>query len=308
LSSSGCKSQKTRLIGFGRYAQGNARKQGREPETFAFLGFTHICARSRKGKFAVHVKTLAKRFRRGLKAIGEWCQQHRHEPVSEQQKMLNAKLRGHYQYYGRPTNYRSLWHFYRKVRRMWRMWLSRCTRGKPLTWERYAEILSDSMFSQALEIGRNQQFRVSYLDREAKHRSDGFQKPIKGLHEAFGMLDVLWRERAEFKNQGAHVSAMWLEQVEKLRFQKLSIKELWIPLSGLPSITREGWEFHARNLLGRLQRELEARRQHAGIGRTRILPYGIDKKQSRRKRPGTPRHIRLCILPQSVSPRISRLI
>ena len=98
-------------------------------------------ARSRKGKFTVHVKTLAKRFRRGLEAIGEWCQQHRHDPVSEQQKTLNAKLRGHYQYYGLPTNYRSLWQFYRKVRRIWRTWLSRRTRGTTLTWERFDELL-----------------------------------------------------------------------------------------------------------------------------------------------------------------------
>ncbi|HXP71815.1 MAG TPA: hypothetical protein VOA88_21255, partial [Candidatus Dormibacteraeota bacterium] len=45
---------------------------------------------------------------RGLKTITEWCQKHRHEPVDAQQKTLSAKLRGHYQYYGRPTNYRSL--------------------------------------------------------------------------------------------------------------------------------------------------------------------------------------------------------
>jgi group II intron reverse transcriptase/maturase len=134
--------EKTRLIEFGRYAAGNAKRQGKQqPETFGFLGFTHICARSRNGKFAVHVKTLAKRFRRGTKAIADWCQQHRHDPVSEQRKMLNAKLRGHYQYYGRPTNYRSLWQFYRKACRTWRTWLSRRTRGKPLTWERFAEIL-----------------------------------------------------------------------------------------------------------------------------------------------------------------------
>jgi RNA-directed DNA polymerase len=63
-----------------------------------------MCARSRKGKFTVHVKTIGKRFRRGLKAIAEWCQKHRHEPVDAQQKILNAKFRGHYQYYGRPTN------------------------------------------------------------------------------------------------------------------------------------------------------------------------------------------------------------
>src|SRR5437016_5030903 len=101
----------------------------------------HICARSRKGKFTVHVKTIRKRLRRGLLAIAAWCQEHRHDAVSEQQKTLNAKLRGHYQYYGRPTNYRCLWLFYRKVRRIWREWLSRRTRGRWLTWERYAAIL-----------------------------------------------------------------------------------------------------------------------------------------------------------------------
>ena len=133
--------EKTRLIEFGRNAARNAKRQGKKPETFNFLGFSHICARSRKGKFTVHVRTIAKRLRRGLMAVSEWCRQHRHEPVNEQQKTLNAKLRGHYQYYGRPTNYCSLWQFYRRVRRIWREWLSRRTRGRPLTWERYAEIL-----------------------------------------------------------------------------------------------------------------------------------------------------------------------
>jgi RNA-directed DNA polymerase len=133
--------EKTRLIEFGRDAGRNAKRQGKKPPTFDFLGFTHICARSRKGKFTVHVKTIGKRLRRGLKAIADWCKQHRHDPLDEQQKTLNAKLRGHYQYYGRPTNYRSIWQFYRKVRRTWREWLSRRTRGRRLTWERYAEIL-----------------------------------------------------------------------------------------------------------------------------------------------------------------------
>ena len=133
--------EKTRLIEFGRYAARNAKRQGKKPATFDFLGLTHICARSQKGKFTVHVKTMAKRLRRGLTAVAEWCKKHRHDPVSEQQKTLNAKLRGHYQYYGRPTNYRSLWQFYRKVRRIWREWLSRRTRGRTLTWDRYAEIL-----------------------------------------------------------------------------------------------------------------------------------------------------------------------
>ena len=133
--------EKTRLVEFGRHARRNARRQGKKPATFDFLGFTHICARSRQGKFTVHVKTMAKRLRRGLKAIAEWCREHRHDPVDQQQKTLNAKLRGHYQYYGRPTNYRSICQFYRKVRRIWREWLNRRTRGRWLTWDRFEAIL-----------------------------------------------------------------------------------------------------------------------------------------------------------------------
>ena len=89
----------------------------------------------------MHVKTIGKRLRRGLKAIAAWCQKHRHEPVDEQRKTLNAKLRGHYQYYGRPTNYRSLQQFYRSFRRIWKEGLSRRTRGRWLTWDRYVAIL-----------------------------------------------------------------------------------------------------------------------------------------------------------------------
>ena len=85
--------------------------------------------------------TMCKRLRRSVKAVAQWCQQHRHDPVENQAAALNAKLRGHYQYYGRPTNYRSLWRFYRLVRRLWHKWLNRRTRGKPLDWKRYRQLL-----------------------------------------------------------------------------------------------------------------------------------------------------------------------
>ena len=55
--------------------------------------------------------------------------------------MLNAKLRGHYQYYGRPTNFRSLWEFYRVVRKHWKKWLNRRTRGKTLSWGNHENLL-----------------------------------------------------------------------------------------------------------------------------------------------------------------------
>lgn len=64
-----------------------------------------------------------------------------HCDVELQWKSLNAKLRGHYGYYGRSTNFRSLVQFYRGVRRLWRKWLNRRTRGKTLTWDEYRELL-----------------------------------------------------------------------------------------------------------------------------------------------------------------------
>lgn len=133
--------EKTRLVEFGHYAEGHAKQKGKKPGTFDFLGFTHICTRNRGGKFAVHVRTARKRLRRSSKAVAEWCRRYRHVPVEEQQKALNAKLRGHYQYYGRSTNYRSLKQFYLIVRRTWQKWLNRRTRGGRTTWAKYEGIL-----------------------------------------------------------------------------------------------------------------------------------------------------------------------
>ena len=133
--------QKTRLIEFGRQAYWKARRAGTKPATLDFLGFTYLATLSRRGKFTVHVKTMKKRLRRSLNAVAEWCQTHRHDDVEQQWRSLNAKLRGHYEYYGRPTNFRSLVQFYRGVLRLWRKWLNRRTRGKTLTWDDFQELL-----------------------------------------------------------------------------------------------------------------------------------------------------------------------
>lgn len=133
--------EKTRLVEFGRQILAKTERTGGKPATFDFLGFTHKCARSRRGKFTVHVKSMKKRLRRAFKAVALWCREHRHTPVVFQQRMLNAKLRGHYQYYGRPTNYRSLYQFYRGVQRLWHKWLNRRTRGNSLSWRRYGLLL-----------------------------------------------------------------------------------------------------------------------------------------------------------------------
>jgi len=132
--------EKTRLLAFGRSALSGG-PDGQRPATFDFLGFTHVCARSRRGRFTIHVRTMRKRLRRSVKAVAQWCQQHRHDPVESQAAALNSKLRGHYQYYGRPTNYRGLWQFQRAVRQLWHKWLNRRTRGKTLDWRRFEQLL-----------------------------------------------------------------------------------------------------------------------------------------------------------------------
>jgi RNA-directed DNA polymerase len=133
--------EKTRLVEFGRSALTKAAQQGSKPATFDFLGFTHVSARSRRGTFMVRVKTMRKRLKRSLKAVATWCKEHRHSPIQKQHTTLNAKLRGHYQYYGRASNFQSLWQFYKRVRAIWQQWLNRRTRGTTLTWAKYRRLL-----------------------------------------------------------------------------------------------------------------------------------------------------------------------
>jgi RNA-directed DNA polymerase len=106
---------KTRLIEFGRFAALSRQRRGeRRPETFAFLGFTHYCGRTRDGRFIVKHKTEGKRLTRKLEA---WRLMH--APLAAQHRWLAAVLRGHYGYYGRPHNYPALSGFRQEVRRVW---------------------------------------------------------------------------------------------------------------------------------------------------------------------------------------------
>ncbi|MBX9668334.1 MAG: group II intron reverse transcriptase/maturase [Candidatus Obscuribacterales bacterium] len=93
--------EKTRLVEFGRSAVLKSETTGgKAPDTFDFLGFTHIATRSRRGYFTIHVRTMRKRLKRSIKAVKEWCEEHRHDSIDKQQRGLNKKLTGHYQYDG----------------------------------------------------------------------------------------------------------------------------------------------------------------------------------------------------------------
>jgi hypothetical protein len=111
--------EKTRLIEFGRLAALERKRLGqRRPETFGFLGFTHYCGWTRDGRFVVKRKTQGRRLTAKLKSLWEEARRRMHAAVSDQHQWLCQVLRGHYAYYGLPSNFRSLNALYLNVRRI----------------------------------------------------------------------------------------------------------------------------------------------------------------------------------------------
>lgn len=135
--------EKTRVIEFGRYAakNRNARGQGK-PETFNFLGFTHICCQTRKGKFTVGRRTMSKRKRAKLKEIKMELRQRLHYPVPEVGRWLRLVVAGHNRYYGVPSNLGSLSVFRFHVGRAWYRTLRRRSQKTRLTWERMRRLIN----------------------------------------------------------------------------------------------------------------------------------------------------------------------
>lgn len=128
---------KTRLIEFGRFAAANRKGRGDgKPETFDFLGFTHICGRTRQGRFCVTRKTMAKKVRAKLAEVKVQLRRRLHRPIAETGQWLKAVLTGHYQYYAVPRNYRALKAFHWYVRKMWYRALCRRSSRTRMTWER----------------------------------------------------------------------------------------------------------------------------------------------------------------------------
>jgi group II intron reverse transcriptase/maturase len=132
--------KKTRLIEFGRYAAERRKRRGDgKPETFDFLGFTHICSTNRKGYFFIRRKTMKKRLRRKLADVKDKLKKRMHRPLLETGSWLRKVLRGHQNYYGVPGNLDQLKEFYTQVVRMWLASIRRRSqKGKDKwTWERF---------------------------------------------------------------------------------------------------------------------------------------------------------------------------
>jgi hypothetical protein len=129
--------QKTRLIEFGRFAaQWRARRGMGKPETFNFLGFTHICGRSRGGKFLLQRTTRRDRMRLALSRIGEELRRLRHDPLSKQGAWLRQVVRGYFAYHAVPTNFRRLSAFRYHVMVRWLRTLRRRSQKDSFKWQR----------------------------------------------------------------------------------------------------------------------------------------------------------------------------
>jgi group II intron reverse transcriptase/maturase len=129
--------EKTRLIEFGRFAARNRKRRdlGR-PETFRFLGFTPVCAKTRKGRFKVTRITDSKRLHAKLRSVKTELMRRRHQPIPEQGAWLASVLRGHANYYGVPDNSQALLAFRHFATEHWYRALRRRSQRTRLTWER----------------------------------------------------------------------------------------------------------------------------------------------------------------------------
>ena len=133
--------EKTRLIRFGRFAAQQRQERGLgKPETFSFLGFTHICARSRKGRFKLKRITDSKRVPAKLHALKGELRWRRHLPIPEQGHWLASVLQGHYNYYAVPDNSEALRAYRDAVLRLWQQALSRRSQKAHVAWKRMSRL------------------------------------------------------------------------------------------------------------------------------------------------------------------------
>jgi RNA-directed DNA polymerase len=136
--------EKTRLLEFGPFAIDNRKRRGEgKPETFNFLGFTHICVKKRSnGMFTVLRQTIRQRLQAKLNEVKAELRRRMHQSIPEQGKWLEAVVRGHLRYYGVPMNTPALWLFRYQVGWLWHRALSRRSQNGRVLWDRMRRLLN----------------------------------------------------------------------------------------------------------------------------------------------------------------------
>jgi hypothetical protein len=133
---------KSKIIEFGLFAPQNVRKQGRnKPETFDFLGFTHYCGVTRKGKFRLKRKTSRKKFKAAIHRMKQWIKANRTTPVAQLLEAIKPKLTGYYRYYGITDNSPMLSRYWYEVTKLLFKWLNRRSQRNSYTWDKFLLLL-----------------------------------------------------------------------------------------------------------------------------------------------------------------------
>jgi group II intron reverse transcriptase/maturase len=128
---------KTRRIEFGRFAEENRKRRGEgKPETFDFLGFTHISGKNRLGRFTVRRTTIRKRMRAKLRNLKQELRRRMHDPVPETGGWLKSVVQGYFNYYAVPGNLDSLAIFRKRLRALWWQNLRRRSQQRHFAWTR----------------------------------------------------------------------------------------------------------------------------------------------------------------------------
>src|SRR5216683_3582203 len=134
--------EKTRLLEFGPFAGQNRKRRGQgKPETFNFLGFTHICGKTSSGRFTVLRQTIRERLQAKLGEVKAELRRRMHIPIPEQGDWLRAVVAGHTRYYGVPMNHRALKLFWFQVGWLWHRALSRRSQKGHVRWDRMARLI-----------------------------------------------------------------------------------------------------------------------------------------------------------------------
>jgi len=133
---------KTRLLEFGPFAAENRRRRGRgKPETFDFLGFTHICGKKRSGRYTVLRQTMRKRLQAKLNSVKAELRHRWHDPIPEVGQWLRSVVSGHIRYYGVPMNGPALSVFRYRVGWLWQRALSRRSQNGFVPWKRMRRLI-----------------------------------------------------------------------------------------------------------------------------------------------------------------------
>jgi RNA-directed DNA polymerase len=127
----------TRRIEFGRFAEENRKRRAEgKPETFDFLGFTHISGKNGLGRFMVRRTTIRKRMRGKLRQIGQQLRMRMHDPVPQTGRWLQSVVQGYFNYHAVPGNLTSLGVFRDRVMVLWWRTLRRRSQQRSISWTR----------------------------------------------------------------------------------------------------------------------------------------------------------------------------